>query len=189
MSFETMEKARSAKKTKPRLDGSTDMSGDLTGMSVSGLPIILPTPTLKQLKPMDYRPPDPLISPGIHHIPVPQFGAAPHSETAGSSVVSDRVSMLVLSECLCYVIEQAAEFVVHRSATTLRVLMLRCTIVRNGRQVQGFGLMGCSGSLVMMATCQASAFQQMTWKPTDRCLPTNEHWQLSKTCLQSWTKM
>jgi hypothetical protein len=61
-----MERTRTVKKTKPRLEHSGDLS-------LSGLPIILPTPTLKQLKPMDYRP-MPVFSPDVPSVPA--FDAA-----------------------------------------------------------------------------------------------------------------
>jgi hypothetical protein len=70
MSFDTMERNRTAKKNKPRLDSSTgDVSGDL------GLLPILPTPSLKTLRAMDYRPPEPVFSPPTTSVPVPSFSS------------------------------------------------------------------------------------------------------------------
>ena len=68
-----MDRNRGAKRNKPKPESSADLSGDVLGMS--GLPPILPTPTLKQLKPLDYRP-VPVISPS--GIPVPPFAAPKH---------------------------------------------------------------------------------------------------------------
>lgn len=86
MSFDTMERNRTAKKNKPRLDASTgDLCGDLGGMS--GLLPILPTPSLKTLPRMDYRPPEPVFSPPTTAVPVPSFNAG-FSDPLGETVPS-----------------------------------------------------------------------------------------------------
>ena len=60
MSFDTMDQHRRSKKTKPKLESSVDLSADAA--TLAGM---LPTPTLKQLKPLDYRPHVPQMSPSV----------------------------------------------------------------------------------------------------------------------------